>query len=471
MKILLINPPFEEKHSVGGSRSIRRVLNIIPPLGLAYLAAVLEKEKFPVKIIDCTIGISYKQLFEAILEENPDVVGVTATTPSFVSAAVIAKKIKEILPKTIIIIGGAHVTAMPEETLKTGYFDSGVLGEAEETFLELIRHIGSYKLKGLEKVKGIIFKDDGNIVNTDRREFIQDLDKLPLPARHLLPPFKKYHPTPASYRGLPLGILITSRGCPCQCTFCDRAVFGNITRLRGTESVLGEVEELIFRYGAREIRFFDDVFTLDMERTYQICDGFLKRKFNIPWTCLTGVNFVTKDLLKTMKLAGCWQVLFGLESGNPQILKLLNKGNTLEQNIRAIRWAQEAGLSVRGDFIFGIPGDSLETMKGTLRFAIDTELDYAHFNKFIPFPGTECYRMLIKQGYKFDFTQPCSIVDHSALVYMPEGISNSEYKKFLDLAHKKFYLRPSYILKRLKSIRRWDELIGQFNGLLAIMGL
>ncbi len=471
MRILLVNPPFEERYSVGGSRSIRRVLNIISPLGLAYLAAVLKEEKFPVKIIDCTIGISYRQLFKSILEENPDVVGITSTTPSFESAKYVAKHLRDLLPQVIIVIGGPHITAMPEEALKTGCFDIGVVGEAEETFLELVRHIEAHRLRKLDMIKGIVFKSGDDIINTGRREFIYDLDRLPLPARYLLPPLKRYHPTPASYKRLPLGVLISSRGCPCRCTFCDRAVFGNIIRLRGVDNVLDEVEELIYKYGAREIRFFDDLFTLDIKRTYKICEGFHKRKLNVPWTCLTGANFVTKDLLRTMKSTGCWQVLYGLESADPQILKLLNKGNTLEQNIRAIMWAQEEGLSVRADFIVGIPGDTLEKMEKTLKFAIDMKLDYAHFNKFVAFPGTELYQLLINIGYKFDFTKPCSILDHSALLYVPEGVSKSDYTKFLDYAFKKFYLRPHYILKRLKSIKTWEEFKGQFNGLLAIMGL
>jgi radical SAM superfamily enzyme YgiQ (UPF0313 family) len=153
------------------------------------------------------------------------------------------------------------------------------------------------------------------------------------------------------------------------------------------------------------------------------------------------------------------------------MLKQIKKGNNLEQNIKAIHWAKEAGLSVRGDFIMGIPHDTLKSMRKTLKFAINMELDYAHFNKFIPFPGTELYQTLIKQGYRFDFTQPCSIVDHSALLYVPEGIGKFDYKKFLDSAHKKFYLRSEYILKRLTSVRTWAEFKGQVNGLLAIAGL
>lgn len=470
MKILLINPPFEEEYSVGESRSIKNVLNITQLLGLPYLAAALLKERFLVKIIDCTVGISFKTLFKMALEEEPDLVGITSTTPAFESAKYVAKGIRQVLPEAVIAIGGTHITAAPED-LKNSFFDIGVLGEAEQTLLELVHHIDGYGLKGLEKIKGIVYKSGGELIYTGKRDFIQDLDSLPFPARYLLPPFKSYHPTPASYRHLPLGVLMTGRGCPCRCTFCDRSIFGNITRLRSANNVLDEVEELIYKYSAKEIRFFDDTFTIDKKRTYQICEGIHKRKIKVSWTCLTGVNFVSEDLLKTMKDAGCWQVLYGFESGDSEMLKRLKKGNTLETNIKAVQWSKKAGLSIRGDFIVGTPGDTLESMEKTVKFAIDMKLDYAHFNKFVPLPGTELYRRLIDQGYKFDFKRPCSILDHSALLYVPEGISKSDYRKFLDTAFKRFYLRPEYILKRLMSIRTWNEFKGQFSGFISILRL
>jgi radical SAM superfamily enzyme YgiQ (UPF0313 family) len=469
MKITLINPPFEEQYSVGASRSIKYVLNVIPPLGLAYLAAVLEKQNFQVNIIDCSIETSYKNTFKKIIEDKPQIIGITATTPTFEAAKFMAKTIKETLPKTIVIIGGAHVSAVPYQTMESNYFDIGVLGEAEETFLELVQHIKINGVSNLDTIKGLIFKENGKYVITARREFIKNLDEIPHPARHLLPPLSRYRPTPASYKRLPLGVIITSRGCPHQCTFCDRSVFGNIYRQRSANDVLGEVEELIGGYGAKEIRFFDDCFTLDKERTYQICAGMKKIRLRIPWTCLTTVDSVSEDLLQAMKSAGCWQVLFGLESGDERMLKLLKKGVRLEQNIKAITWAKEAGLSVRADFIVGTPGETEGSLEKTLDFALKMKLDYAHFNKFVPYPGTELYRKLKEEGYDFDFSSGCSITDHSRFLYVPETITEkSYYRTFPNYAHKRFYLRLGYILKRLLSIKTWDELKGQIKGLLAI---
>lgn len=469
MKIVLINPPFGEAFSVGSSRSIKYVLNIIPPLGLAYLAAVLEKHNHRVEIIDFTVEIFTQDFFEKIKYDNPDIIGITSTTPAFESAKFLARRLKKIHPRTIIVIGGAHVTAMPYQTMDSECFDIGVLGEAEETLLELSQHIKENGLENLGTIKGIIFKEGQRCVITPKREFIKNLDSLPFPARHLLPPLSKYKPTPASYRKLPLGVIITSRGCPHKCTFCDRAVFGNVYRKRSTENVLDEVRQLIYQFGAKEIRFFDDCFALDNKRVYKICDGMKKIKPNIPWTCLTTATSATKDLLKEMKSAGCWQVLFGLESGDGRMLDLLNKGATLEQNIRAVKWAKEAGLSVRADFIVGTPCETEESLKNTLDFALKMKLDYAHFNKFVPYPGTVLYKRLTEKGYKFDFSQGSSITDHKNFLYIPETIPKKDYyMSFINYAHRRFYLRPGYILRRLFSIRTWDAFTGQIKGFLAI---
>lgn len=176
-------------------------------------------------------------------------------------------------------------------------------------------------------------------------------------------------------------------------------------------------------------------------------------------------------MLKAIKEAGCWQVLYGLESGDDRMLRLLKKGNTVAMNERAVYLAHKAGLSVRADFIVGTPGETLESLKRTLEFAIRLKVDYAHFNKFVPFPGTELYETLVKQGYGFDFLKNSSILDHSALLYVPESMTKYEFKNFLDYANKAFYLRPSYILRRLLSTRSWTELKGQINGFFAIYNL
>ncbi len=450
---------------------MKAVVNIIPSLGLAHLAASLEKNGYAVTIIDCSVGISYPELIELLLKEGPGVVGITGTTVNFESIKKVAKDIRQFLPKAITVIGGAHFSAMPEETLQFSCFDVGVIGEGEFTFVELIKKIEENGLSNLEDIDGIMFKRNGSLIKTKPRDFIKNLDILPFPARHLLPPLSAYSPTPASYRKLPLGVLITTRGCPSRCAFCDRGVFGDNYRERSSENVIAEIEELIYKYGAKELRFFDDTFTLNKQRVLEICAKLKERKIRVSWTCLTKVNNISEDMLRVMKNAGCWQILYGLESGDPRMLKLLNKGNTVEQNERAVKLAHKVGLSVRADFIVGAPGETLDSLRRTLDFAIKLNVDYAHFNKFIPFPGTAFYDMLNKKGYKFDFSKGCSILDHSAIMLTPESMTREEFKEFLDYANRKFYLRPSYILKRLLSIRSLVQLKGQIKGFFAIYNL
>lgn len=471
MKIHLVNPPVFAEDLVGETKSMKKVVNVIPTLGLGYIASVLLKHGYEVKVSDCSLGMTHDELNELLKKDKPDIIGITGTTPGFSSMKRVAENIRKFLPSTTVVVGGPHVTAVPDWTMGFSCFDIGVIGEGEITFLQLVREIEKYGLNNLNNVDGIIYKKNGNLIRTKARRLIEDLDSLPFPARHLLPPLSAYRPTPASYKRLPLGVLITTRGCPSRCTFCDRAVFGSTYRQRSADNVLDEIEELIFKFGARELRFFDDTFTLNEKRVFEICDKLKERRIKVPWTCLTKVTNVSEEMFRKMRKAGCWQVLFGLESGDDRMLKLLKKGATVELNERAIKLAKKVGLSVRGDFIVGTPGETLESLKRTLEFAIRTGLDFAHFNKFVPLPGTELYDTLANQGYKFDFTKQFSILDHSAIFYVPESMTKEEFKEFLDYANRAFYLRPSYILKKLISIRTFAELKGHINGFFAIYGL
>lgn len=277
-EVLLINPPFEqEEESVGKTRSIRKVLNIIQPLGIVYIAAILEKIGVEVKIIDCAVGISFDNLYKKILEENPGIVGITSTTPAFIKAKKAASFVRQRFPKAKIIIGGAHVTAMPEEAMQTGLFDIGVIGEGELTIEYLFKNYKNRGFERLNEIRGIIYKDETGIHRNEDQSFIQDLDSIPMPARHLLPHPRFYRPTPASCRKVPYAVIMTSRGCPTQCTFCDRKIFGERIRMRGVQNIFQEIEELINRYGVKEIRFFDDTFTVNTNRVYKICDEFERR--------------------------------------------------------------------------------------------------------------------------------------------------------------------------------------------------
>lgn len=471
-KIVLISPPFDEEEAAGNTKSMKDVMNVIPPLGLCYVASSLEANGYSnkVKIIDCQVKIGYPELKRMIEQDDFNVAGITCTTPSFESALTTAKIIKEKKPSATIIIGGPHVTAALEYTMGFGIFDYGILGEGEETMVELLDYLSGNSSLKLDDIKGVAYNDtNGKPVRTQPRPFIKNLDKLPFPARHLIPPPSAYHPTPASYRKLPQAHVMTSRGCPNQCTFCDRAIFGSGYRERGVENIMVEIDELVSKYGVRDIKFFDDTFTINKERLFRICDEMKKRK--LIWCCLTRANLVDYAMLRRMKKSGCYQVLFGIESGDDAMLKLLKKGTTVAQNANAIKLAKKAGLNVRCDFIIGTPGATMESMKKTIDFAIKMNPDFAHFNKFTPYPGTELYRNLEKEGYKFDFSKSHSQLDHSIIMYVPPGVDREEYQKLLDSSFKQFYLRPRYILRQISQIRTFEDIKRLFSGFLAIFNL
>jgi anaerobic magnesium-protoporphyrin IX monomethyl ester cyclase len=444
---------------------------VIPALGLAYLAAVAEAEGHDVRILDCARGLGWDAIGQEGRGFMPDVVGMTATTPTFANAVKAARLLRDILPRAAFVVGGPHPTAMPEHAACAEAFDFLVLGEGEITFIELLRHLEGKGPTRPDDIAGLAFSRNGDVVITAPRPRIENLDRIPFPARHLLPPLKEYRPTPASYRKLPLAHVMTSRGCPSRCNFCDRAIFGEKYRARSAENVLAEVEEVVGRHRAKEIRFFDDTFTLNRKRLTTICEGMKKLRPRVPWTCLTKVTAVDPDMLRMMRDAGCWQVLYGLESGDNRVLATLGKKTTVEKNRQAVLWARQTGIRVRADFIVGTPHETMETLRNTVNFAKSLPLDFAHFNKFVPFPGTEFYRQLVQQGYKFDFSGSTSTLNHDALVYVPPTIDPEEYRVFLDRAYKEFYLRPRYILRRVVGLRTFTEFWGQVRGFFAIRSL
>jgi anaerobic magnesium-protoporphyrin IX monomethyl ester cyclase len=471
MRIALVNPPYGVEDLVGKSKSLKGIMNVVQPLGLGYIAALLERDGFEVEIEDCQcLGVNHHDLIERLDKQQPDIVGISATTPTFGSSLLAAQMMKQSLPEVPLMIGGPHVSALPMETMAYDCFDIGVVGEGELTTLELVKHIQKDRLDNLERVAGIIFKKNGEYRQTERRPFIRNLDELPLPARHLLPPLNMYHPAPTSYRKLPNAHLLTSRGCAgAQCVFCDRGVFGSQIRFRSVENVFQEIDELISVYGARDLKFFDDTFTIDKKRVLRICDEFRKRKIDTPWCCLARANTVNREILRAMKEAGCWEILFGFESMDQDVLTRLMKFTTVEQNVEAVRLCQEVGISVRANFIVGTPFDTLETMETDLREAIRLNVDFAHFHKFTPYPGSELYRVLTDEGYTFDFPTWESQLDlKGKIMYHPDSMTEDQYRKWLIESHKRYYLRLRYILKQLNGIRGLEDVKRLWDGFRAI---
>ncbi len=454
-RIALVNPPLDIKEQAG---SLEDIANIIMPLGIGYVAAVLKKDGFNVKVIDCVpLKITKEKLGKILNEIKPDIVLFTATIITINNATSSAKYLKKILPKkTIFVIGGPQFTSLPEKTMKEGSFDFGIIGEGEYTALELANMIEKGK-KDFGKIKSLLWYKKGKRIINPRREFIKNLDELPFPARELFPSLKYYTPAPGGYKRLPFAHMITSRGCPYRCTFCDRSVFGENFRARSPKNVVDEIEHLVRKYDVKEIKFYDDLFTRDKDRVIKICDEILKRKIDISWSCSTRVDSVSFELLKKMKEAGCWQVDYGIESGNQDVLNKMRKGITLKQSEQAVKWTKKAGIKARAFIVIGMPGETKQSIRDTINFTKKLPLDVVTFYYVVIFPGNELYEIVKKEGRLLheDFSKYTSLIDvkDSKLHYIPEGLTEEHIKKEISRAYKEFYLRPSYLIRQALSIR------------------
>ncbi len=362
--------------------------------------------------------------------------------------------------------------------MKKSIYDIGVMSEGEETLLEIVESLsrsGSLQIDDLRKIRGIAYREGNEIHITSSRPFIENLDLLPFPARHLYPPLSCYKALPASYIRQPLGHIMTSRGCPYHCIYCDRKVFGNRFRARSPVNVVDELEELLTVHKAREIRFFDDTFTLDRKRVYGIIAEIERREMNFPWSCLTRVSCVDLPLLRAMKKAGCWQVAFGLESGDQGMLERMKKGTTLEQNREAVMAAKKAGLNVRAYFVLGIPGETHQSVRNTIDFAKSLPLDVVTFYTITLYPGSDLYENVKNEGkvlhQDFSHYNPLIDVNTSILAYIPDGFTEQEFKELVSKAHKEFYFRIGYMARQVLSIRSWSDITRYWHGFKAVASL
>jgi anaerobic magnesium-protoporphyrin IX monomethyl ester cyclase len=385
--VVLVNPPYP----IGAPKSI------FIPLGIGYLAAVLEEKGYTVDVIDCQVqNPTQRQLEDDFHRLQPDIVGVTSSTLTHGSVREIVKATKQICPECMVVLGGPHVTVLDEQSLiEQPEADVVVRGEGEQTVLELAQLISEAKTKNLGKVAGITFRKRGEICKTPDRPFFQNLDALPYPAyKHF--PLDKYKLFGKTY--LPI---ITSRGCPFQCTFCLASrMCGKHFRTRSPKNVVDELEWLRTTHGADAFAFYDDTFTFDRKRAVEICEEMKKRKMNLPWDCRTRVDQVSEKILAEMRSADCLLVHFGVESGNQKMLNAMKKGTTIEQNERAIRWAKETGILVAISVVLGYPGETPAMLQETLDFIRKTEPDYVYMCVAIPYPGTEMRELLKELGWE-----------------------------------------------------------------------
>jgi len=441
------------------------------PMGLALIAAVLEKEGHQVTVVDANVlRLQPEEVVYRVTDA--DVVGLTAMTPTVNTAASIAHYIKQTNPNSTVILGGAHAILLPEETLATiPEVDVIVRGEGEETIIDLLRAL-EHK-QPLSKIQGISYRQDGKVISTDARSAIVDLDSLPFLAYHLLP-MRGYRPHPPHGRALPFAAIITSRGCPYRCSYCSKPVFGDNYRGQSSKRVVDEIAYHKRKFGIKEFAFYDDVFTLDKQRAYAIADEIIERGLKIDWTCETRVNLVDKELLRYLKQAGCYSIAYGIESGSQEIVNTLNKDITLEQAEEAVSLSREVGLQTIGYFMIGSPGESPETIRQTIQFAKNLKLDFAQFSITIPLPGAKLYKLYIdgRKGESIPWESFVYADFNKSItpIFESNQLNKDDIQKWIKRAYKEFYLRPSYIWQRIRHTTSMGDLRVGIRGLSMFLG-
>lgn len=447
MNILLINPSFNVKEQYGETG---KILSVRLPMGLLYIATYLEKQGINVKIVDAQVQDLSKNFFENYFQNFlPDLIGISACTPTFHKSLEIISIIKSMLPNIKISMGGVHPSLFPDDVLKHNEIDFVIRGEGEITFLECIN-----KNFDLREIDGVSYKNDnGLIIHNKERIAISNLDILPFPNRKLFPS-KNYVET-----------IITSRGCPFNCIFCSaKNILGKKYR---TRSALNVVEEIgcFIENGTTFFFVLDDNFCVNKKRVKEICSLLIERNYHkkIEWGCETRVDLVDEKMLSLMKKAGCIRIFFGLETHSQKLLDQLNKNVKIEENEKAVKLAQKIGMEVRGSFILGIPSETKKESIKTIKYAKKLKLTEAKFSLLTPYPGTELFNMLQEnEGLEIteqNWSQLSTVSGFSNYqpVYVPKGRTKKELVRLQMRAYLEFYLQFYQIKRLYKEIKSFKD--------------
>jgi radical SAM superfamily enzyme YgiQ (UPF0313 family) len=446
LDVLLINPPWITKDG----NIWHGVKSTSPPLGLLYVAAYAEAAGFSVRVIDVDADcMSLSDIANAVQQSQPRFVGLTAVTAQIKGARTLAAIVRQASPRSKIVIGGIHATALPEEVLRDENVDFVVRGEGEKSFTDLVRGEPVDSIGGLSYRNGTLLKP---FHHNRAEEPIRDLDSLPSPAFHLIR-FEAYRPAIGAYRRLPAINMTMTRGCPGKCTFCNSAE--TALRTRSADHVVDEIQRLQARYGIREVSFYDDTFTIYKQQVARFCELIVERRIDLTWSCFARTDCVSPGLLAKMKAAGCHQILFGIESADEEVLRNIRKPINLDLTRRAVRMVQHAGIAVRAAFMFGNPGETTESMRRTVQFARELDPDIAIFNITTPYPGTQMFEWARRHGYLR--TLDWSEYDLGNAVLELPTVSPEEINRMYKTAYREFYLRPRFLWRRLKSIRSLED--------------
>jgi radical SAM superfamily enzyme YgiQ (UPF0313 family) len=449
LKVLLINP------------NLPGYSPAYPPLGLLYIAAVLKREGHSVRVMDANLERASKDMLTQRIEDNkPDVVGITMSSLQVGTAYETAFIAKQVMGnKTTVIVGGAHPTALPEQTLQEcPAIDIVVVGEGEVTIIQLTKALQNDQ--ELSDVQGIVYRKQNDIAISNPRPRLIDLDSLPFPAYEFAP-LQKYFRNQATEIYRPSLAVITSRGCPFRCVFCSNPVWKGKTEFRSAQNVVDEIQWLYEKFAIKEVYFHDDTFNICPKRVEKICNEIMLRRLHhkIVWRaeCRANKGFVTEALFSLMKGAGCWAVFFGVESGNQKILRLINKSVTLKEVRNAFLLAKATGLKTGGFFMIGNIGENEFTIKDTIEFAKSLNPDYSCFSVATPYPGSELFDRL---GNGRNAVPNWSISDdRKTPILRTDFLSLQDLSRLRQLAIRQFYLRPKYMLYKLMRLECPRELL------------
>lgn len=437
MKVLFVNPP--------QTASKYKFMGVIaPPLGIAYMAGILQENNIDVEILDASAeDMDFKDVEKELLKRKPDLVALTALTPTIGRALETAQVVKETLPDSIVVMGGYHPTFNFIETLEDENVDIVIRGEGEYIMLNLVQALENQS--SLHDVKGIVFEDKNSkeIVVNPEAPLIQDLDELPFPALNLLP-MKKYRLLDMDTH---MTTMITTRGCPMQCSFCSSAAMhGKKIRERSVENIVDEIEYLKTNYDIDTIAFMDDTFTLKKRKVMAICDEILKRNIEIMWGCTSRVDTLDEKLLKKMKEAGCITIFIGVESADQQQLDNMCKNTTIAKIENAFKIAHKLKIRTIASVALGMPGDTKEIMNKTVKFVHKLKPNYAIYSLATPYPGTRFY----KEAFEKNLIKIKDWSKYTLITPILETIdcSLNDMRKIQAKAFMKFYLRPHYIIRQ-----------------------
>ncbi len=446
MKILLVQPPYV---LIPGKR---RETPADPPMGLAYLAAYLRERmagEVDLQILDAIAErLDEQSLVDAIASRRPDLVGFTATTLTANVVKRMARRLRPLLPEAFQVVGGVHASCMPFDMLPE--LDASVIGEGEQTFHEICKRLQSGD--DVEGIYGTAVLRNGERRLAPSRPYVENLDVFPFPARDLLPMSKYEHEYPVKTANNRFATFFTSRGCPWNCSFCSKArVWGTKARFRSPENIVAELEELRAGWNPSHIFFYDDTFTANRQRVLDICDRLITGGFDFRWTCLSRADRLDDELVTVMRSAGCEGMQIGVESGNDETLKRMNKGENSDTIRKAFQLLHKHKMRTKAYFLLGYFGEDLDMMRRTVDFALELDPAYAFFSSFVPLPGTDDFVEAEKRGFletkdweAFNF--------HGKPIIHNEHFTGEELEKWRRWAYRRFYLRPSKILRFVKDV-------------------